>query len=207
MARLIVFGAGGHGKVVADAAESQGKWRAIAFVDDRWPGLQHSGAWPVIGAIARYAEVIEPGDEVIVAIGNAGVRSALLQQLAAQGYPVATVIHPSAAVSKYARLAPGVVVFANAVVNVDAVLGVGCIVNSHAVVEHDVVLGTAVHICPGAAVAGGVSIGDQTWVGIGSAIRQGLSIGAGVMIGAGAAVVSNISDQQTVVGVPAKPKN
>jgi sugar O-acyltransferase (sialic acid O-acetyltransferase NeuD family) len=205
--RLVIFGAGGHAKVVADAAACQGCWSEIVFLDDRWPALAKSGAWPIVGTITDYTTHISHSDTIVVAIGNAIVRLALLRQCVVMGYKLATIIHPSAVVSQYAKIGAGVVVFANAVVNIDAVLGLGCIVNTNAVVEHDVVLGEGVHICPGASVAGGVTIGDQTWVGIGSCVRQGLSIGSEVIIGAGAAVVSNISDKQTVVGVPAKLKS
>jgi sugar O-acyltransferase (sialic acid O-acetyltransferase NeuD family) len=204
--RLVILGAGGHGKVVADAAACQGCWSDIVFLDDRWPNVIKSGAWSIIGSIADHVSHISNKDSVVVAIGSSSVRLALLEQLVQINVKIATVVHPSAVVSQYAQIGAGSVIFANAVVNIDAVLGLGCIVNTGAVIEHDVVFGDGVHVCPNASVAGGVTIGNGTWVGIGSCVRQGVSIGSDVVIGAGAAVVSNILDKLTVIGIPAKPK-
>lgn len=149
MTRLVILGAGGHGKVVADAAACQGCWSDIVFLDDRWPNIIKSGAWPIVGSIADHVSHISSKDSVVVAIGNSSVRLALLKQLVQTNRKLATITHPSAVVSQYAQIGAGSVVFANAVVNIDAVLGLGCIVNTGAVVEHDVVLGEGVCICPG----------------------------------------------------------
>ena len=189
MSRLIIIGAGGHGKVVADAAN-----QICVFLDDD-QDLER-----VAGSIEQLQQIQREDDQVIVAMGDNNTRLNLLNDL----HNVATVVHPSATVSESVSLGRGTVVFANAAVNPDTVIGRGCVINTGATVDHDCVLEDGVHISPGANIGGGVTIGCCSWIGIGASVKHGITIGKNVVVGAGAAVVSDIPDGITVVGVPAK---
>jgi sugar O-acyltransferase (sialic acid O-acetyltransferase NeuD family) len=192
--------------VVADASEERGSWGSICFLDDRFPELRSSGAWAVLGTAGDLGTLASPGDQFVVAIGDAKTRLSLLDALQRQGRSLATVIHPRACVSKHAVVAAGVVVLAGACVNPGARLGRGAIVNTGATVDHDCELDEGVHIAPGAHLSGNVRVGKNTWVGVGACVRQGITIGDHVMIGAGAAVVADIPAQSTAMGVPARPR-
>lgn len=203
--RLLVLGAGGHGKVVADAARASGGWDEIAFLDDRYPGLTMVGSWPVVGRFEDASAFVSQYPDAALGIGDNGFRAELFQALRSQGFALPAIVHPAAAISLDAKVGSGVVVFAQAVVNIGAVLEDAVIINSAAVVEHDCQVGGACHISPGAVLAGGVQVGGLSWIGMGAVVRQGLRIGSQVRVGAGAAVVTNIVDGDTVVGVPARP--
>jgi sugar O-acyltransferase (sialic acid O-acetyltransferase NeuD family) len=200
--RLIVYGAGGHGKVVADAAQRSG-WNNILFVDDRWPQVERAGYWPVIGSGNELLRHLSGNDQVAVAIGDCRVRLGRVRSLLAQDVRLATVVHPNAVVSDYALIGEGTVVFAGAVVNVDSRLGMACIVNTGALVDHDCEISDGVHISPGACLAGGVAVGEASWIGMGARVRERVNIGAGVVVGAGSVVLKPVPDGSTVVGVPA----
>lgn len=203
MNRLAILGASGHGKVVADTAECCG-WQSIEFFDDAWPERQRNSAWPVVGDSAALLESVSQFDGVVVAIGNNRIRQDKLLVLQAAGARLATLIHPAATFSRYARIGAGSVIFAGAVVNADACIGMGAILNTGCSIDHDCVLGDAVHVSPGARLAGGVRVGELSWIGIGSSVRQLVCIGRGAMVGAGAAVVADVADGLTVAGVPAR---
>jgi sugar O-acyltransferase (sialic acid O-acetyltransferase NeuD family) len=203
MKRLALLGASGHGKVIADAA-LLARWDEVIFFDDAWPDRAHNGPWPVVGTTQDLLAQLQRFDGVLIAIGNCSTRWAKHREFEAAGAQMATVVHPAAVVSKYARLGPGTVVMAAAVVNAGAELGAACIINTGATVDHDCVLGPAVHVCPGAHVSGDVKIGSGTWVGVGSAIKQGVTLGERVMVGAGAVVIRSVADDVTVVGNPAR---
>ncbi|UAW99472.1 acetyltransferase [Halopseudomonas nanhaiensis] len=203
MKRLAILGASGHGKVIADCAEVCG-WETVIFFDDAWPAKRSISRWSVEGDMAALLKRLSDFDGVLVAIGNNAVRQSKLTALAQHGAKLTTLVHPSALVSRSARVGVGSVVLGGVVINVDASIGMGAIINTGATVDHDCVLGIAVHISPGAHLAGGVVIGDQSWLGIGSCVRQLVRIGSGVTVGAGAAVVSDVADACTVVGVPAR---
>ncbi|MCT9809663.1 acetyltransferase [Acidovorax sp. Be4] len=204
MTTLALFGAGGHGKVVADAALLAG-WKSVIFFDDAWPHIQMNGHWPVAGNMTALLARLNEFDGVLVSIGHCAVRWQKQQALQTAGAKLATVVHPRACVSPYARLGAGTVVMAGAVVNVDTEIGAACIVNTGATVDHDCRLAHGVHICPGAHLSGNVIVGACSWVGVGAAVRQGIHIGIGVTVGAGAVAVKQIPDGLTVVGNPAAP--
>jgi sugar O-acyltransferase (sialic acid O-acetyltransferase NeuD family) len=198
---LLIIGAGGHGRVVADTAEQTG-YSNIVFHDDRWPEMATNLCWPVVGRDKPQS----PGaSDVFVAIGNNAARLAMIHMLISEGFAVPTLVHPRAHVSRHAVLGTGSFVGPMAVVNAGANLGVGVIVNTAASVDHDCIVGDGVHISPGAHIAGGVHIGNESWIGIGANVREAIRIGARVMVGAGAAVVSHVKDDSTVMGVPARP--
>jgi sugar O-acyltransferase (sialic acid O-acetyltransferase NeuD family) len=203
MRRLALLGASGHGKVVADAALLAG-WDEVVFFDDAWPDRAHNGPWPVMGTTQDLLGQLQRFDGVLIAIGNCSTRWAKHRELEAAGARMATVVHPAAVVSNFARLGSGTVVMAAAVVNASAEVDAACIINTGATVDHDCVLGPAVHVCPGAHVSGDVKIGACTWVGVGAAIKQGLTLGERVMVGAGAVVIRAVADDATVVGNPAR---
>lgn len=207
MAALLIIGAGGHGKVVADAALETGRWDEILFLDDAWPEKSHNGRWKVQGKIDRLDSWLAQTKQAVIAMGNNRLRVELQSKLAEAGFEIQTIIHSSAQVSRFARIGAGSVVFANAVVNVDAEIGEAAIINTAATVDHDCLLGRGVHVAPGAHLGGGVRVGDFSWVGIGAAVRHYITIGADVTIGAGAAVVEDIPDGVIAVGVPARPAN
>ncbi|SDL67252.1 transferase hexapeptide (six repeat-containing protein) [Modicisalibacter muralis] len=201
--RLAVFGAGGHGKVVADTALQMG-WQEVVFFEDAWPKRSHNGCWLIIGDAQALLQRLDDFQGVIVGVGNNRIRLAKTRELAAHGARLVSVVHPSAVISPHAVLGRGSVVFAGAVIQVDSQLGEACIVNTRACVDHDCHLADGVHICPGASLAGSVEIGEASWIGIGSSVKQQVRLGSDVIVGAGAAVVCDVLDKQTVVGVPAK---
>lgn len=205
MRTLAVLGAGGHGKVVADAAEAGGRWDKVVFFDQAWPKQTLCGPWAIVGDEAALLARSSGFSGVVVAIGANPVRLACARRLIAAGVELATVIHPAATVSRHAIMVAGTVAFAGAVVNPGARIGMACIINTGASVDHDCDLGDGVHISPGARLAGNVHVGEASWVGIGASIRQGIRLGPNTMVGAGAAVVHSSTGGITLVGVPARP--
>lgn len=202
MSRLAILGASGHGKVVADAAESAG-WTHIDFFDDAWPACALIGVWSCVGATNDLVLKVSAYDGVVVAIGNNSVRETKLRELSSANAPIVSVVHPRATVSRYCSIGKGCVVLAGVQVNPGAEVGDGAILNTGCSVDHDCLIGASVHISPGAHLAGGVQIGDRTWIGIGACIKQLVRVGADVIVGAGAAVISDVPAGQVVAGVPA----
>lgn len=199
---LLIYGAGGHGLVVAEAAAASG-WRVIGLMDDNLAPGQSIGAFTTLGGFAA-AGPMHPRAAVHVAIGDNAARDRLLQELAAQGRRLATIIHPTAAISPTAKIGAGCYIGAQAAVNALATLEQGVIVNTGGIVEHHVKLGRAVHIAPGAIMTGASGAGDLTLIGAGAVVLPSIRVGNHAKVGAGAAVVREVPDGQTVVGVPAR---
>ena len=190
--RVVIIGAGGHGKVVADIVRACGD-AVVGFLDDE-PGKEN-----VLGPLSSARNYSDC--RFVIAIGSNETRKRLADALSVRWY---TAIHPTAVISPSASIGAGTVVMANAVVNAEAVIGAHCIVNTAAVVEHENVLADFVHISPNAALGGNVHVGECTHVGIGASVKNNVSICGGCTIGAGAAVVKDIDAAGIYVGVPAR---
>jgi sugar O-acyltransferase (sialic acid O-acetyltransferase NeuD family) len=197
---LLIFGAGGHGRVVADAALASGRWLRV-LASDRDPARCSGELLPGVALLPAYAATASAAG-VHVAIGNAAARAREVEALPAG--LLATVVHPAATVSPYARIAPGCFVAAQAVVAPCAELGVSVIINHAAVVDHDVAVGDFCHIAPSAVLGGTVRVGKRVLVGSGARVLPGLRIGDDVVIGAGAVVVDHLPDPGIYAGVPAR---
>lgn len=203
---LLVFGAGGHGKVVADVAQCVG-FEVVGFIDDA-AGHRGRRIWDLQVMSLEDAVSLQerwPGVCVGLGVGDNAARERCAARAEEADFPIATLVHPRATVARKARLGQGTVVMSGASINPDAVLGAGCIINTGAVVEHDCRLGAYVHLSPNAALGGAVVVGDRSHLGLGAVALPGVRIGADVRVGAAAAVIANIADGATAVGVPARP--
>jgi len=198
---LVVYGAGGHGRVVADAARAA-ELEVMGFLDDAVPTGQQVLGWRILGNAdwlhGRH------GVSVALGIGANDVRRQVAERLLRQGAALATVVHPTAVVSPYAELAPGVVVFALAVVNVGGRVGRGAIVNTGSILEHDVQIGDFAHVASNAALGGAARVGDGAFLGTGAVVLPGRAVGAGSIVGAGAVVSRDVAPDIVVAGVPAR---
>lgn len=193
--RLAILGAGGHGRVLAEAATSAG-WGEVALFDDQAPGVAGTGN-DLARRLAKF-------DGVIVGIGRNLVRRRHHLHLRSLGASLATVVHPAAVVSPSARLGAGCYVGPLAVVGTGATIGDGVIVNSAAVIDHDCRIGDFVHVAPGSALSGAVQLGDGVWIGTGSALREGVAIGDWTLVGAGSVVLAALPPQVVAYGNPAR---
>jgi sugar O-acyltransferase (sialic acid O-acetyltransferase NeuD family) len=201
--QLLIIGAGGHGRVVADIAKLSGWYQRIVFADDA--NIQESGGYPVVCKTKEAVHLLVDY-EVVVAIGNNQTRKRILENLEAHSGHLTALVHPSAVIASDVVLGAGSVVMANAVINCGSKIGKGVIVNTAATIDHDNQIGDFVHISPGAHLAGTVAIGDETWIGIGASISNNLNICDGCLVGAGAVVIRDIEKVGTYVGVPAREK-
>ena len=198
LSRLVIVGASGHGKVIADIAKLNG-YDDIVFLDDDEAVTECAG-YPVVGSSCDFTKVEK---DVVIAIGNAKIRSRIQEQYESQGFHLVTLIHPNATVADSAQIGVGSVVMAGAVINPYAKLGKGCIVNTCASVDHDCEVRDYVHVAVGAHLCGTVSVGAYTWIGAGATVSNNISICSECMIGAGTVVVKNIEEAGAYVGVPA----
>jgi len=200
--KLLIIGASGHGRVVADIAMKMNKWQQIAFLDDD-ENIKSSMGIEVIGKSADAFTYITDAD-IFVAIGNNSTREKIQERLEGEGASIPVLVHPNAAIGVEVELGTGTVVMAGVVINSCTKIGKGCIINTGATIDHDNVIEDYVHISPGAHLAGTVEVGKGTWIGIGSIVSNNINITSGCIVGAGAVVVKDITEAGTYVGVPAR---
>lgn len=197
MRKLAIIGASGHGKVVADIARKNG-YKEIVFLDDD-ESIHECGGYPAIGKSSEAGTI---DADIIVGIGNAGIRKRIQESVPEE--KLVTLIHPDAVIAEDVAIGAGTVVMAGAVINSGARIGKGCIINTCSSVDHDCKVGDYVHISVGSHLCGTVSVGSGTWIGAGATVSNNISICPDCMIGAGAVIVKNIDSAGTYMGVPAR---
>jgi acetyltransferase EpsM len=205
--RIVIWGASGHAKVVADIVRLRGEEEIVGFLDDQdpaAPGRPFCGS-QVLGGRERLPALRGEGvSHVLFGFGDGAARLRLTAVIREQGFALATAIHPGSVVAPSAVVGPGSVVAAGAVVGPDSRLGENVIVNTLAGVDHDCVVGDGAHICPGARLGGWAEVGEGAWVGIGATVRDRVKVGPGAVIGAGAVVLHDVPADVVAYGVPAR---
>ena len=200
---LLIYGAGGHAKVVLDAALKCEQFNVVALVSD----LEADWGQTILGLPVKSPGDYFPSKQkygTIIGIGDNKVRAKIFDRIANSPNEIHSLIHPAAIISPFAKIGKGSFVSAKAVLQADCVIGSNVIINTAAIIEHDCAIDRNAHISPGAILAGNVRIGSGSWVGAGAVVKEKVSIGKNVIIGAGAVVIRDVPDGLRMAGVPAR---
>ena len=192
MKRIYIYGASGHGLVVADIAKACG-YEEIIYIDDG------DNKYPSFEEMKDKSEI-----PIAFGIGINATRKKLFEKVFKHGFTVVSLVHPSAIISSSSTVGIGTIVMPNVVVNTQSQIGDGVILNTSCVVEHENSIGDFVHISPNVSLAGEVRVKECSHIGIGSSIIQGITVGESCIIGAGSVVLRNIEDYTLCFGNPCK---
>lgn len=199
---VLIIGAGGHAKVIADIVIKSGD-NVVGFLDDNVNIGTDILGYRILGKVELCQTIANEhrGLKFIIGIGSNTIRRLISEKYDLKYY---TAIHPSSIIGLNVKIGYGTTVMAGSVINVDAQIGNHCIVNTSASIDHDCQIDDYVHICPGTFIAGNVNIGNQSLVGIGATIKNNVTLANDVIIGAGAVVVKDIYEKGTYMGIPAR---
>lgn len=210
MKDLLIIGAGGMGRDVTwlvkrinDKCET---WNLLGFIDDNEAiqGKELVGC-RVAGKISDIKNY--PDAYVVCAIANAQARKRIIERIKAD-FPnqrFATLIDPTVEMSDYVEIGEGAIICAHTMITMNVKIGKHPIICSGSTIGHDTILGDYVTFYPNATVSGFTRVGDCCELGTGMQAIQEKTIGKNTIIGAGATVVTDIPENCTAVGVPAKP--
>jgi acetyltransferase EpsM len=190
---MIIYGASGHGKVIADILKNKGV-SDILFWDDNLNNL-------VNGYCLNKPLLTSEKDSVIVAIGDNFVRKGIVDK---NTFTYVSAIHPNAIIAENVTIQEGTVVMAGVIINPSTIIGKHCILNSACSIDHDCLLYDFVHVSPNATLSGSVQVGEGSWIGAGATIIHGINIGKWAIIGAGAVILNDVPDYAIIVGNPGK---
>jgi sugar O-acyltransferase (sialic acid O-acetyltransferase NeuD family) len=194
---MYIYGASGQARVIIDMIDTT---ETVHGVFDDNPELKEVLGYPVQHGIPPHFEFDQP---FFIAIGENKARKDISQKINGKAR-FATIVHPSALVSKRAEIGEGTVIMEGVIVKVNCTLGKQVIVNTGASVDHDCLLGDFVHLAPQATLCGDISIGEGTIIGANALILPRVNIGSWCKIGAGSIVTKDVPDGGTWIGTGLK---
>lgn len=184
--RLLIIGAGGHGRCVAEAATQSGLFEIVGFLDDAYDKSMVNVGCQLIGKSTDFENHREKCDSVFVAVGNNILREQLSLKLMKSGVISDNIIHPSAFVSPQVEMGRGCVIFAGSVIGPRTSLGNGVIVNCGAVIEHDASIHDFGHMGINTSMSSGSILGRGAWMKAGSILGHGAHLMDGAVLSMGA---------------------
>ncbi|BCX66891.1 acetyltransferase [Pseudomonas izuensis] len=197
---VLILGFGGHARSVADVALSLGV-KQLRFIDSNARPNENFGGFPVL---SEWMLELPDGWSVMPASGDNAARQAQIEEIIKRGWPLATLIAPTATIGFGSNVGPGTLIAHHAHVGPMAVVGSGCIINTGAIIEHECIVGDYTHVSVNATVAGRCRIGSRCFLGASSTVIDGVSVGDSVMLGAAACAHRDLVEPGTYIGVPAR---
>jgi sugar O-acyltransferase (sialic acid O-acetyltransferase NeuD family) len=209
MERVVIIGAGGHAREVAEIIRHQasvgGGSQAAGFVvDDPENQPREVAGLPVLGGWAWFNGRAREGLAVICAVGSPQLRRRMAERATSVGLKFASAVSPLAYLSPEAQLGAGVMIFPHCFVSAGSSVGAHAVVNVAASVSHDTRVGRYSTLGPGVRLAGRVSVGEGAYIGVGASVIDHVSVGAWTIVGGGAVVTNDLPEDVTAVGVPAR---
>ena len=204
--KIFVYGAGGHGKTVAEIARLNG-WKIVGFIDGVNSKRKNADFYgsKVLGGDEVLDDLFNSGvKNVVVGFGDNRLRVKVAESLVGMGFRLLRAVHPNAVCAADVTIGDGTVVASGAVIGPSSMIGRNVIINTQASLDHDCVVCDGAHVGPGAIVTGGVKVGKCAWVGAGAVIADHKQIGPDAIVGAGAVVVKDVPGAVVVMGVPAR---
>ncbi len=198
---LLIYGAGGHGKVVATAASETLKYKKIYFLDPAKKNFDFLANDNIFHLNPKNISSIKSDNpHSILAIGDNKIRMKVA--LEQPGDNFISIESPSSYISSFSEISKGVFVAAGAMINSGSMIGPHSIINTGSIVEHDCQIGSFCHIAPNAALGGNVVTGSNVFIGGGSFINPNISICDDVVIGSGSVVINDVVESGVYVGAP-----
>ena len=196
--RILIYGAGGHGRSLAALIRKSGLFEVQGFLDDGLPIGDEILGLKILGDHESLPSLRLEGIQYCVngvgGIGNLQSRLNVYTWLRKAGFFCPTVIHPTAFLEESASLGDGVQVFPFAYVGTEVQVGYGCIINTGAIVSHNCILEPYVNLSPGATLAGGVIVGEEALIGMRATVNLYVKVGKRARIGNGATVKDDVPD-------------
>lgn len=208
MEKIILIGAGGHAKAIADTIEKQHLFEIAGFIDVGKTGDKFYRTYRIIGNDEDLGDIYESGIHYafvcIGFMGNSVVRKKIYDKVIKTGFYLPIIIDETAVIAEDVQIGAGTYVGRNAVINTEVFIGKMCIINTAAIVEHESVVGNFSHIAVGAVLCGKAKVGESVLIGANATVIQNVKIGEDSIVGAGSVVLKDLPPYCTAVGSPAK---
>ena len=207
MKKLIVYGAGEFGLLIANVLSYHDDLEIAAYGDDNpQKTTDHIDGAPVFGQkdLLNFAEQNNI-KLAITAIGNNTIRAEKFNLLKNTGFQMISIVHPQALIDTKVSYGDNVIIEMGTAIHTNSKIGNNVFLGGEALIGHHNIIGDHVLVGGNVSFGGSVVVEDYVSLGVGASIKPGIRLGKGSVIGVGAAVIKDVEPGTTVVGVPAKP--
>ena len=207
MKKLIVYGAGEFGSLIANVISYHDDLEIAAYGDDDpQKTADNIDGTPVFGQkdLLNFAEQNNI-KLAITAIGNNTVRAENFNLLKNTGFQMISIVHPQALIDTKVSYGDNVIIEMGTAIHTNSKIGNNVFLGGEALIGHHNIIGNHVLVGGNVSFGGSVVVEDYVSLGVGASIKPGIRLGKGSVIGVGAAVIKDVEPGTTVVGVPAKP--
>ena len=207
MKKLIVYGAGEFGSLIANVLSYHDDLQIVAYGDDDpQKSADHIDGTPVFGQEDLLDFAKQNNIKLaITAIGNNTVRAEKFNLLKNTGFQMISIVHPQALIDTKVSYGDNVIIEMGTAIHTHSKIGNNVFLGGEALIGHHNTIGDHVLVGGNVSFGGSVVVEDYVSLGVGASIKPGIRLGKGSVIGVGAAVVKDVEPGTTVVGVPAKP--
>ncbi len=206
MQNVVIIGASGHGSVILDIIEKEGKYSVVGFIDTYKGKARLNNGYEILGSEDELPHLMDKFNfcSGIVAIGDNWIRKKLVDRVLkiAPDFDFISTVHPQSIIGRDVKIGEGTAVMPGAIINSNSLIGNFCIVNTTASLDHDCVMGDFSSLAPRASTGGHVHVGEFSAIGLGANIIEGINIGHHTVIGAGSLVVKHIKSHVVAYGTP-----
>jgi sugar O-acyltransferase (sialic acid O-acetyltransferase NeuD family) len=206
--KILIFGSGGHAKVVIDIIEKQDNYSIAGFVDTVRIKNTIVMGYSVLGDESTLKEIVLRYKIYggVIAIGDNSIRSNVNEKIIniLPGFEFVNCVHPKSTIGKDVKFGKGNVVMAGAIINASSIIKNHCIINTRSNIEHDCMMSSFSSIAPNATIGGNVQVGDYSAIGIGANVFNNVTIGKNCIIGGGSLVCSDTIENSIYYGSPSK---
>ncbi|WP_430968619.1 acetyltransferase [Spongiimicrobium sp. 2-473A-2-J] len=208
MQNIVIFGASGHGSVVLDCLEREGKYNVVGFVDSFKKEGRKQNGYEILGREYDLPFLMERHNLYggIIAVGDNWTRNLLVKKILsiAPSFNFISAVHPSAVIGKNVDIGMGTAVMPGAIINANSIVGDFCIINTNSSLGHDGTMENYSSIASGVCTGGGFTLGEFSAISVGARIIENITIMDHTLVGAGALVVKDIESHVVAYGSPAR---
>jgi len=208
MKNIVIFGASGHGSVVLDIIEKEGKYKVVGFIDTYKGKARLNNGYEILGSEEELPALMDKFNfsAGIVTIGDNWIRKKVVDKISkiVPEFSFVSTVHPNATIARDVHIGEGTAIMPGVIINSNSFIGKFCIVNTNASLDHDGIMGDYSSLAPRASTGGNVHIGEYSAICLGANVIEGINIGHHTVIGAGSLVVDNIKNHVVAYGSPAQ---
>ncbi len=134
------------------------------------------------------------------------LRYKILEYLIDNNYDIFSFVHPTAFVSKNAKIGKGVIIYPLCNIDQGVTIDDGCIILNSSVIAHDTYIGKCCYLAPGVCLSGFIKVEELCFIGTSAILANNITVGRNSTVAMGTCLTKSIFENSFVIGNPFQHK-